>query len=663
MPPSSSPKERRPRILPQILIPTLSLLLVSNLLILITTYTVLDSELRTRDASLLLGETRQVADRIDTAIEQLKIDIRQASTFPAVEEVVRAANNGLSTTETRLWEDRVAQLFTGMLKANPALSQARLIDATGQEVVRVDRYGDSKRIRRVAQGNLQNKQDRPYFQSAMAMPPGQVFLSDIDLNQENNQIVEPRELVIRGAMPLFADGGSTQAFGIIILNVGMDSMLQSLPQLVAPNHSITVANSHGQYLFHSSRPIAITHADAGDANFFSDTQRKSRTAHRSASPVFTHNGKTIAIVPVQYGSAQHPQQLQVAAEGQISDSLAVRNKVIERSAIILAGLLLFSVALSVYMSRRISRPIADVTERIQRGERSQLSETISRSAPQEFYQLASSLDEAYQQLTLQQSALEQEVHARQTAQLSLEDKVEQLSRANQELKQFTYIASHDLQEPLRTIRSFIELLMQHHANGLSDNARTMMQFVEDASARMQTLVKDLLDYGRIGTKSETKLLDMNLLVAAVLEDLSSAIQDSGATVTLGKLPALQGFETELRLLFQNLLSNALKFSRPEVAPVIHVSASRQGSGWQFQVCDNGIGIEPQYRDKIFGVFKRLHTKQEYPGTGIGLAHCQKVVALHQGKIWVESAEPCGSCFVFTLKEPRHEDPEQSATGG
>jgi len=232
----------------------------------------------------------------------------------------------------------------------------------------------------------------------------------------------------------------------------------------------------------------------------------------------------------------------------------------------------------------------------------------------------------------------------------LDLKNKELKRKNRELEEFAYVVSHDLQEPLRTTTSFVELLKQQYAGKLDPKADKYLHFIVDSSDRMKILINDLLDYSRIGGKNEMERVDCNKILMDVTADLYKAISDSAAEIVSGDLPIIMGYPTEIKQLFQNLVINAIKFSKANVAPQIKISVERTGDFWDFAIADNGIGIDNVHSEKIFVIFQRLHTRSEYPGSGIGLSHCKKIVELHHGKIWVESVPGEGSIFHFTILE-------------
>ncbi len=249
---------------------------------------------------------------------------------------------------------------------------------------------------------------------------------------------------------------------------------------------------------------------------------------------------------------------------------------------------------------------------------------------------ATTLRGIFQDITTQKNVEEQ---------LKNQNKILQLQ--NSELEQFTYITSHDLQEPLHTIISFAELFQEEYITKVDGNAELYINFIVKSSKRMQVLVKGLLDYSRIGREREKIKIDCNLILNDIIADMTTCIVSSKAEITVEDLPIIQGYAIELKLLFKNLLSNAMKFTSKDVTPKINISAKNTAQGWLFAVRDNGIGIDEKNREKIFIIFKRLHNRDEYEGTGIGLSHCKKIVALHGGTIWVENYEG-GSIFYFTI---------------
>ncbi len=245
---------------------------------------------------------------------------------------------------------------------------------------------------------------------------------------------------------------------------------------------------------------------------------------------------------------------------------------------------------------------------------------------------------------------DREVLARRAAMEALTDSRDELQRSNEELEHFAYVASHDLQEPLRKIASFAQLLERKYKQNLDETGVRYIGYLVDGAQRMSDLINDLLMYSRVGRKGKPFApVDLDAAVARVRDSLSMAIQDAGATIDVDPLPTLEGDGSQLSQVFQNLMANALKF-RSKEPPLVQVKCREEADRWVFTVRDNGIGIAPEHQAVIFRMFQRLHTREEYPGTGIGLALCKRIVNRHGGDIWVESPAEGGSAFHFTISK-------------
>ena len=222
------------------------------------------------------------------------------------------------------------------------------------------------------------------------------------------------------------------------------------------------------------------------------------------------------------------------------------------------------------------------------------------------------------------------------------------TRANEELEQFAYVASHDLQEPLRTVQSYLQLLERRYKNKLDQDASEFIQFAVDGASRMRQLINDLLSYARVSSRRQPfGPVDVQGVLDEVRSSLATAVAESGTKIQAENLPVVTADRSQLVQLFQNLISNAIKF-RSEQPPVIQARAEQQNGVWQFTIKDNGLGLDPAYAERIFVIFQRLYARDQYPGTGIGLAICKKIVEGHRGQIWVESEYGQGATFFFTL---------------
>ncbi|MCW3127279.1 MAG: two-component sensor histidine kinase [Bacteroidetes bacterium] len=229
-----------------------------------------------------------------------------------------------------------------------------------------------------------------------------------------------------------------------------------------------------------------------------------------------------------------------------------------------------------------------------------------------------------------------------------EKRAHELIIANVELEQFAYVASHDLQEPLRTVSNYMKVFEEDYLNIFDDNARKYLKAVNESVERMSLLIKSLLDFSRLGSNKQVISVDCGHMVSNVIADLNKMIKTSGAVIEIGELPILNVYKTQIRQVFQNLITNAIKFQKEGVQPRIQILAEQADGAWKFSVSDNGIGISSDHFEKVFDIFQRLRTDRTYEGNGIGLANCKKIIQLHQGEIWIESVLGHGTTFYFTI---------------
>ncbi|MFJ4437599.1 ATP-binding protein [Streptomyces sp. NPDC088923] len=316
-----------------------------------------------------------------------------------------------------------------------------------------------------------------------------------------------------------------------------------------------------------------------------------------------------------------------------------------RDGVFLAiGVLLVLLALAVFegLRRGVTDPLDRLSADTGRVTRGDFAHRIRVSGPADLRRLGSDVESMRHRLAAELATSEQR-------RLLLDEQTADLRRSNEELEQFAYIASHDLQEPLRKVSSFTQLLQRRYAGELDARADQYIAFAVDGANRMQVLINDLLAFSRIGRLTDKhEPVDLDALVGRTLDTLGMAIDEAGARVTRDALPAVTGDPTQLGMLWQNLLSNAVKFRSPDRTPEIRVGVAPEGDAWRFTVADNGIGIEPEYAERVFVIFQRLHTKDTYPGSGIGLAICKKVVEYHGGTIALAPAEGPGTRITFTL---------------
>jgi light-regulated signal transduction histidine kinase (bacteriophytochrome) len=280
--------------------------------------------------------------------------------------------------------------------------------------------------------------------------------------------------------------------------------------------------------------------------------------------------------------------------------------------------------------------------------------------PAELRALLAAVSQAYEQYESDYRLVERTLEISSSELIATNKTIEQqkleLQRSNTELEHFAYIASHDLQEPLRTIQSFLQLLKRRYQPVLDQDAEEFIAFAIEGASRMRALIEDLLTYARVASRARPlEPVSLDDVLNEVLHSLKVRLEEQQARIERDPLPVVMADRRQLAQLIQNLMSNALKFQQAGTTPCIHVSAARQGEEWLIRVRDNGIGLSTEYQDKIFVIFQRLHSREEYEGTGVGLAVCKKIIERHGGSIWVESRPAEGATFLFTLKDPSMSD--------
>ncbi|EYR64194.1 histidine kinase [Actinotalea ferrariae CF5-4] len=353
-------------------------------------------------------------------------------------------------------------------------------------------------------------------------------------------------------------------------------------------------------------------------------------------------------------------EVRVGAERYLDTLRAERNRVVAELetwrgvlAAMMVLLVLAAVAVGallwVFLQRWITTPLTNLAADARRVADGDLDHRVHADGPAEVGQVGGDVEHMRARLA---SLVAEATAARAEVEAShqmLQDQAEDLRRSNRDLEQFAYVASHDLQEPLRKIASFTQLLAKRYEGQLDERADQYIHFAVDGAKRMQRLINDLLSFSRVGRiGGEVADVDMGAAVDQVRSDLEQAIEETGATVVADDLPVVRGEGPLLVQLLQNVVGNALKFRHPDRAPLVRITAERQGDCWEFACEDNGIGIDPQYADRVFVIFQRLHPKDVYEGTGIGLALCKKIVEYHGGHIWIDPDATEGTRIRWSL---------------
>ena len=305
--------------------------------------------------------------------------------------------------------------------------------------------------------------------------------------------------------------------------------------------------------------------------------------------------------------------------------------------------------LLVLLQRMVIAPVTDLAAQVRSVARGKYDRVISTSGPPELEVLARDVDSMRQQIAADLAEAERARQTIEATNLALGQQAAELTRSNRDLEQFAYVASHDLQEPLRKVASFCQLLQRRYQGQLDERADQYIAFAVNGAQRMQRLINDLLAFSRIGRSSAGFTdVDVDHLLGETVSQFDGAVESAGAEVTWSNLPVVRGEEPLLATLFTNLISNSLKFRRPDLPPRVHISGRRLDDVWEISCVDNGIGIEGEFAEKVFVIFQRLHPRDSYPGTGIGLAVAKKIVEYHGGAIWIDTSGTDGATIRFTL---------------
>jgi signal transduction histidine kinase len=554
--------------------------------------------------------------------------------------VQRRMARGMNAEELQV----ITEEFVSTIAAEGAYFQVRFLNAEGMEVIRVNNQGGQPVV--VPPQGLQYKGDSDYFREAMKLPVGEVYLSAVDFNIEHGRVEEPRRLVTRLATPVADHAG--RVLGLVVVNVfaekifGFLEKLRSVPEirtllLDEKRHFLELRRDGEQSRLHTGS-VKELEKPVGQALVMGDA---------AGARIVAAGDYLLAVAPVSPGGGRNWQLAKIYPRSML---LADLTRLHWTFVFLAAPSVLLAAAAALFVARSFSEPIRRLSRFSEDIARGDYDQRLLLSSDDELGKLvdslnsmAASLAESRDRLLAVNRSLQAEV-ARQSRTRA------ELQRSNQELEQFAYVASHDLQEPLRMVTSFVQLLARRYQGQLDEKAAEYIAFAVDGVARMQLLIDGLLTYSRVARGAEFGRIEMNEVFAEAVANLSISIDEHQASVTQDDLPAVSGDRTQLLQLLQNLIINALKYRRPEESPRVHVSAFRDEDRWAFAVRDNGIGIEQQYFEKIFLIFQRLHTREEHAGTGIGLALCKRIVERHGGRIWVESVPGSGSNFFFTLSD-------------
>lgn len=473
-----------------------------------------------------------------------------------------------------------------------------------------------------------NVADRAYFQRVIAS--GEFAVGDYVIARDGAETP-----VLSFASPIFDERG--QLAGMVATGVNLDWLNEFSARLTLPEGAtLTVIDGNGVVLARQPDPEGYVGKAVPEAPLLEHVLAEGKGT--AEAPGLDGVERLYAFAPMGGGSGAF-----VAFGVPASTAYAGIDRTLYRNLALLAVVTLLALIAAWlggdWFVLRGVRALVGAAHRVAGGDLRARTGLAHHAG--EVGQLAGAFDEMA-------GALEQREAERNRAEEQLKRSIEDLARSNAELEQYAYAASHDLQEPLRMVASFTKLLEIRYQGKLDAEADEYIAFAAEGASRMHMMIQELLTYSRVGSRGkEPAPVEMETVLERALAGLTPAVTAAGAAVTHDRLPAVQGDDEQLYLLFRNLIDNALKF-RGEKPPRIHISAREDGGGWLFLIRDDGIGIDAQYADRAFVLFQRLQARERYPGTGAGLALCKKIVERHGGRIWVESAIGAGATFYFTL---------------
>ncbi len=573
---------------------------------------------------------------LDARMGELRRDVAVYAGTPPLHGLMRSmANDDIDPTDgssTALWTGRITTIFSQAFEHKPDYVQARIIllsENGGSEWVRVDRQDDGAVVV-TPRDALQDKSSEPYVVEGRQAPEGAVVLSSITLNREHGRIEVPYRPMLRATSVIRDEQG--RDFALVVLNVSVGALLAEIIDVHDSSHSFWVMDEAGHILAHRQQGVAFAHeldnVPAQDTNALRQRLDRANGPSAVTSWIDRDNGRVRTVRRIPFDDSTN-RSLVLVGEQSFGAINGVITSALQNAAFVGGVLALLAAILAVYLGRLTLEPILTLTKAVEKFSPDNDTLELPQDLGSEAGDLAAVLRQAFEALKLRNRVI---------------------AASNAELEQFAYVASHDLQEPLRTITSFTRLLHDDYQHLFDDDAKQMMGFILASCDRMASLIHDLLDYSRLRHEPEPEDVDVGDVLHDVVADLGAAIADKGAIVEVEQLPTMRLYPHAVRVLFQNLLSNALKYQRPGVTPHIHVSSEAMPQGHVFRVSDNGVGIAPEHREKVFQIFQRLHARDEYKGTGIGLAHCARVVSMHSGSIWIEDGEAGGICVAAHLKD-------------
>ncbi|NVJ49256.1 MAG: HAMP domain-containing protein [Gammaproteobacteria bacterium] len=630
----------------------------------------LNSVLRTEKYEQLQQNLSFIRLSVQSDIKQLSNDAKILASSRLVKGLIKS-QEGSSTDllfliQQEEWLESLRVLFNQVLQANRQYFKVRYIrlstDEEGlaaHEVIVTWRKNNSIQV--LPNSELQNKIHRDYIQQALTLKPDQILLSQLSLNREFGKISQPHIATLRAVAPVF-DGNELNGF--IVISMNLTQLFYQASEVIDNQHKLYALREDGQYYFHGdpSRSFSFENPESFQYTIQTDylySQAILDGSEHSSGLVYQSNTDTefaMAKQHLHFDTLNPERQLILALVQPYEKITAITSDINQQLIYTAMVIALVTIFLGLATMRTLNRPVKELLRSIKSFGFSQEIISLPVERRDEIGALARQFQEMSRRIKEQTELLNQEILVRRFTEKQLKQQEVELKRSNGELEKFAYVASHDLQEPLRKVQAFGDRLVERSAEQLDERSQDYLKRMQQAASRMSQLINDLLSFSRIATRGRPfKPCQLDDVVSGVLSDLEVAISESGTEVSVQPLGIINGDEMQLRQLLQNLIGNALKFRKPEGQHKVSIwsKLSQDAAFLELHIRDNGIGLDEQYADRIFEVFQRLHARNEYEGTGIGLAICRKIVERHGGSIMVSSALGEGAEFIIKLPNQPH----------
>lgn len=569
----------------------------------------------------IANETSLISVRFEEIFRITQNNVLMLINTPPIQGIIRSKkNNGIDTvgkSTTTQWRERLENIFVAVMQNNESYMQIRYIGVqdNGKEIVRVNKNLEkSNSFDVVPLANLQSKYKEPYFKDALNLKKGDIYLSKITFNREFGKISQDNTVMSRVLTPVY-DGDIL--FGFIVININYPQLLQSIANQIAPDKNLMVVNSDGSYFEYNNeqKQYIFKSSDSGNKNqIFRYKKYKQMFVDNEGEinqdDFYTYYVKSKVSSSNIGGLEYFITALQIRKIALFEKS----NDLLKFIVVLMLIIIVIKLFIGYIFANGLIRPFTNITQELRD------------------YNPASG-----KELKLP---------------IKRDDEIGSLARAFKEMfneiEQFIYTVSHDLKQPLRNIATYISFIKSDYAENIDDTGKGYIEGLESSIKRMNVLISGLLTYSRIGYNKEQRPVDLNVVMLDVLVDLDSTIKSNKVKIEYDKLPVVIGNKVDLHSLLQNLLDNSIKYRKINIAPHITISVRDTGKNYIIEIQDNGIGIEQQHQSRVFELFHRVSHHDSANSSGIGLAHCKKIIEQHRGTITIKSKKGEGCTFIISF---------------